>query len=509
MEELTILIERARQGDHQAYATLVYRFQDMAVGYCYAKVGDLTVAEDLAQEAFLKAYYSLGALREPAAFPGWLQKILLTQVGRFKQKRQLPTVPLDLVSDTVTTAETPLQIVEERERAEQVQRAIAALPSAQAEVVTLYYIGDYSQQEISVFLGIPLSTIKMRLYHARQTLAERMIGMVQETLQAQRPSKDQQFTDKVMAFLQAIRTGDLPQIKTMLSTEPRLLTIKSVLDPTGRKREPLAHALIYGHQQIATFLLEQGADINAQTDDGLSVLHLALGAQQNELARWLVAQGAQVDVWAAALLGDLPQVQAFVEADPSLLHAQWVVGATLLHLAATVPVAQYLLAQGADPQVRTGPMQLTPLGWHATVNHAELVAFYIAQGCKAENIFIACAIGDLAQVQAFLTADPALLHARDPERNHSLLHYAALAGHCAVAQFLLAQGIDVDDGVAEGVLTPLHVAIQCNQVEMVRFLIQAGADLTRKDPYDQRTPGQWAKRYGNEAIIQLLQESDR
>jgi DNA-directed RNA polymerase specialized sigma24 family protein len=91
IEELTTLIARARQGDHGAYATLVQRFQDMAVGDCYAKVGDLTVAEDLAQEAFLKAYYRLGALREPAAFPGWLQKILLTQVGRFKQKRQLPT----------------------------------------------------------------------------------------------------------------------------------------------------------------------------------------------------------------------------------------------------------------------------------------------------------------------------------------------------------------------------------------------------------------------------------
>jgi ankyrin repeat protein len=290
----------------------------------------------------------------------------------------------------------------------------------------------------------------------------------------------------------------------MLHADPRLLTTKSVLDPAGRKREPLAHALIYGHKEIATFLLAQGADINAQSDDGLSMLHLALGAQQNELARWLVAQGAAVDIWAAALLGDLPLVQAFVEADPSLVHARWVVGATLLHIAATVPLAQYLLTQGADSQMRTGQMALTPLGWHASVNHHELVQFYVDQGYKAENIFIACAIGDLAQVQAFLTDEPALLYARDPERNHSLLHFAALGGHCAVAQFLLEQGIDVNDGVAEGVLTPLPVAIQCNQVEMVQFLIQAGADLTLKDPYHQLTARQWAERYGNETIIYLV-----
>jgi ankyrin repeat protein len=114
---------------------------------------------------------------------------------------------------------------------------------------------------------------------------------------------------------------------------------------------------------------------------------------------------------------------------------------------------------------------------------------------------VACAIGDLVQVQAFLAADPALLHAREPERNHSPLHYAALAGHCPVAQFLLVQGVDVNDGVATGVLTPLHVAIQCNQIEMVRFLIQAGADLMLKDPYDQLAPSEWVNRYGNEAII--------
>ena len=509
MEELTTLVERARRGDHQAYAMLVQRFQDMAVGYCYAKVGDLTVAEDLAQEAFLKAYYSLGDLREPAAFPGWFQRILLTQVGRFQQKRQLPTIPLDLVDGALISDETPLQIVEQRERTEQVQRAIAALPPAQAEVITLYYIGDYSQQEISAFLGVPLSTVKMRLYHARQTLAERMVDMVHATLQEQRPSNDQQFIDKVMSFLQAIRAGDLSQIQTMLHADPRLLTTKSVLDPAGRKREPLAHALIYGHKEIATFLLAQGADINAQADNGLSVLHLALGAQQNELARWLVAQGAEVDVWAAALLGDLPLVQAFVEADPTLVHARWVVGATLLHMAATVPLAQYLLGQGADPQVRTGQMALTPLGWHASMNHRELVQFYITQGCKAENIFVACAIGDLVQVQALLAADPALLHTRDLERNHSQLHYAALGGHCAVAQFLLDQGMDVNDGVAEGVLTPLHVAIQCNQAAMVQFLIQAGADLMCKDSYDQLTVRQWAERYGNETIIHLVQEADK
>ena len=73
MEDLTSLIERVRAGKREAYGDLVRRFQDMAVGYSYALLGDQHLAEDAAQEAFVFAYLELEKLQEPAAFLGWFR----------------------------------------------------------------------------------------------------------------------------------------------------------------------------------------------------------------------------------------------------------------------------------------------------------------------------------------------------------------------------------------------------------------------------------------------------
>lgn len=66
MNELTALIERIQQGETEAYTPVIEQFQDMAVGYAYAVLGDLALAEDVAQEAFIAAYYTITSLREPA-----------------------------------------------------------------------------------------------------------------------------------------------------------------------------------------------------------------------------------------------------------------------------------------------------------------------------------------------------------------------------------------------------------------------------------------------------------
>ena len=79
---VTTLVEAVQAGDHNAFATLVRRFQDMAVGYGYSLLGDQQLAEDVAQEAFLTAYLHLSTLRQPAAFPGWL-RIVVVDVPSF------------------------------------------------------------------------------------------------------------------------------------------------------------------------------------------------------------------------------------------------------------------------------------------------------------------------------------------------------------------------------------------------------------------------------------------
>lgn len=210
MNELTAAIRRIQQGESAAFATIIDHFQDMAVGYAYAALGERAVAEDVAQEAFIAAYYSLAALREPAAFPGWFRRIVQTQIHRVKRQRTPPTVPLAEAETLCAPAAELYPMLERQLFADQVSQAIQELPARQREVITLFYMGDYSQQEISEFLGIPASTVKMRLYHGRQRLKERMMNMVQETLYQQRPSRDQTFAQDLQAMIALLqaRTGE-------------------------------------------------------------------------------------------------------------------------------------------------------------------------------------------------------------------------------------------------------------------------------------------------------------
>ena len=87
MKELTQLVISARAGDHVAYEKIVRRFQDMAVGYGFAVLRDMHLAEDAAQEAFVNAYADLPALQDPAAFPGWFRRIVHKQVDRVRRRR--------------------------------------------------------------------------------------------------------------------------------------------------------------------------------------------------------------------------------------------------------------------------------------------------------------------------------------------------------------------------------------------------------------------------------------
>ena len=82
MEHLRDALEQAKAGDLDGFASLVERFQDMAVGYSYSILGDFHLAEDAAQEAFLEAYPNLHKVYGPEAFPGWFKRIVFKHCDR-------------------------------------------------------------------------------------------------------------------------------------------------------------------------------------------------------------------------------------------------------------------------------------------------------------------------------------------------------------------------------------------------------------------------------------------
>lgn len=209
--ELVQLILGTRAGDIGSYATIVQRFQDMAVGYGFAILHDWQLAEDAAQEAFVSAYLELADLRDPAAFPGWFRRILFKQIDRIRRKRT-PALSLEQIPAAADSQHEPSEILAQQEVRDEVLRAIFCLPAQQREVVTLYHISEYSYAEISAFLDVPPATIKMRLYHARKKLKAHLLCLIEEDLATQRPSSSSTFREKLMSFQIQVRTIPAQQI---------------------------------------------------------------------------------------------------------------------------------------------------------------------------------------------------------------------------------------------------------------------------------------------------------
>ena len=182
------LVNRFLSGDEGAFTTLVKKYQKSVHALAWRKVGDFHTAEELTQDAFLKAYQKLGTLKNPNQFAGWLYVIAdrLCIAWHRKQKSQMESLE--------TTSEEEIDMSsyrhyedEQREEAstEHRQRYIRSLleklPESERTVVTLHYLGEMTTKEISKFLGVSVNTIKSRLQRARNRLKEQET-MIQETL---------------------------------------------------------------------------------------------------------------------------------------------------------------------------------------------------------------------------------------------------------------------------------------------------------------------------------------
>jgi RNA polymerase sigma factor (sigma-70 family) len=201
MDDLTALIEACQSGELGAYGRLVRRFQNMAYAYACALLGDCHLAEDAAQEAFVEAYERLKSLREPRAFAAWLRRIVLKHCDRQLRTSRVPTTSMEKHPALSSSDSEPSTVAEKRETTNRVLNVVGALPEPQREVITLFYMNEYSQEDIADFLNVPLSTIKNRLYAGRQKLKRSLLDMVTKSLEDSSP--DDRFSNRVVARLLA------------------------------------------------------------------------------------------------------------------------------------------------------------------------------------------------------------------------------------------------------------------------------------------------------------------
>jgi RNA polymerase sigma-70 factor (ECF subfamily) len=173
-------IIRAQGGDRQAFDELVRRHRAGVVNVVYRMCGEAELAEEAAQEAFLRAWQSLGRFNPTqsaipgAAFRNWVYRIAMN-LAVDMLRRERPTTSLVDPEAWPSAEETPEALVERRQRAEQVQRAVLDLPAASRSVLVLREYEALSYQDIADTLNIPLGTVMSRLNYARQQL-RRVLG---------------------------------------------------------------------------------------------------------------------------------------------------------------------------------------------------------------------------------------------------------------------------------------------------------------------------------------------
>lgn len=166
------LIEQAQNGDRQAFGELVCRYYPAVVQVVYRLCGDAFLAEDAAQEAFLRAWLHLPSYHPQSPLRHWLYRIAVNaalDILRKRSESRLEEEEWQIVGDL---AASPEALAIANEDASRVQRAIASLPEAARSVLVLREYGGLSYQEIALVLDIPLGTVMSRLNYARNRLRE-------------------------------------------------------------------------------------------------------------------------------------------------------------------------------------------------------------------------------------------------------------------------------------------------------------------------------------------------
>jgi len=182
-EDISQLIERALQDDQTAYNAIVKRYRDQIYHFIYRMVKDGAQAEDLTQETFIKAFRALASFNSNYAFSTWLYKIAANNCIDFFRKKKLQTTSLDtpirakdgeLQRDYPTHDQGPESQLLSKEKTGQIERAIQALPMKYRRAIELRHKEDCSYEEIAEELDIPLGTVKVRIFRAREMLKAKL-----------------------------------------------------------------------------------------------------------------------------------------------------------------------------------------------------------------------------------------------------------------------------------------------------------------------------------------------
>jgi RNA polymerase sigma-70 factor (ECF subfamily) len=174
----TEIIGRVLQGQQSVFSLLVERYQNYVFTLVLRFVEGREDAEEVAQDVFVKAYRSLADFRGESKFSTWLFTITRTTCISFLRKRKLDTLSLDNEKTGLQAVDKEsgfrANLIEQKSRHAMLNEAIGMLSADDSQVLTLFYKGEQTLEEIGHIMGMETNTVKVKLHRARQRLKDRM-----------------------------------------------------------------------------------------------------------------------------------------------------------------------------------------------------------------------------------------------------------------------------------------------------------------------------------------------
>ena len=176
-------IRQVLKGDQNAYTDIVNLYQHKLYQVCFRMLGNKQEAEDIAQEAFVRAYINLHTYDQKRKFSTWIYRIATNLcIDRIRKKKPdyyldaqiAGTDGLDMYSQIAAEEQLPEEAVEQMELQDRIQYEISRLPDKYRSVIVLKYIEELSLQEISEILDMPLGTVKTRIHRGREALRKQL-----------------------------------------------------------------------------------------------------------------------------------------------------------------------------------------------------------------------------------------------------------------------------------------------------------------------------------------------
>jgi RNA polymerase sigma-70 factor, ECF subfamily len=170
VETEAVLVARAQKGDRVAYGELVQRYQAGVIDVVYHMCSDAQLAQDAAQEAFIKAWQHLPSYHPRSPLRNWLFRIAINSaLDAIKRQKSLQPEEIESL-ELPDPHDNPEGLLVQKELARQVQSAIHSLPDACRVVLVLREFEQLSYQDIASTLDIPIGTVMSRLNYARERL---------------------------------------------------------------------------------------------------------------------------------------------------------------------------------------------------------------------------------------------------------------------------------------------------------------------------------------------------